>query len=178
MSENKPWGLLARYENPAELLHACEQVRDANYEKWDANTPFPVHGLDDAMGLKRTPLPWFVLGGGLTGATFGLGFMLWVSVSEYPLNIGGKPLDSVPAFIPVTFELTVLFSCITCFLTLWGLCGLPKLYHPAFKSKAFDAVTDDKFFIMIEAEDKNFDLEKTRELLKKTGANLIEELED
>ncbi len=172
------WGLLARYENPAQLVHACETIRDARYTKWDACSPFPVHGIDEAMGIKRTVLPWFVFCGGLTGGLSAMGFMIWVSSVAYPLNIGGKPLLSIPAFIPVTFEVTVLFSALTTFFSLWFLNRLPQLFHPAFKSKAFESVTDDKFFIMIEAQDPKFNLEKTRELLKKTGASLVEELED
>jgi hypothetical protein len=172
------WGLLARYESPAEIFHACEKVRDAGYSKWDACTPFPVHGLENAMGLKASILPFFVLLAGITGGVSAMGFMLWTSAVDYPLNIGGKPTWSVPAFIPITFEFTVLLSCLTCFFALWFLCRLPQLFHPAFKSKAFDKVTDDKFFIMIESQDPRFDLVKTRQLLEDAGASLIEELED
>jgi hypothetical protein len=158
------WGLLARYESPAEIFHACEKVRDAGYSKWDACTPFPVHGLEHAMGLKASILPFFVFLAGTTGGVSAMAFMLWTSAMDYPLNIGGKPTWSVPAFIPITFEFTVLLSCVTCFFALWFLCRLPQLFHPAFKSKAFDKVTDDKFFIMIESQDPRFDLVKTRKL--------------
>ena len=181
MSTSKPprtWGLLAQYDSPADIFHACEEVRDAGYSKWDANTPFPIHGLDKAMGLKPSILPWFVLGGGLTGGIFAMCFMIWVSAIEYPLNIGGKPLLSIPAFIPVTFELTVLFSVFSCFFGLWFVCRLPQLFHPAFANKAFEKVTDDKFFIMIEANDPKFDATKTKTLLEQTGASLVEEVED
>jgi hypothetical protein len=174
----RTWGLLAQYESAADIFTACERVRDAGYQKWDAHTPFAVHNLDKAMGVKPTPLPWLVLVGGLSGATLAMGFMLWTSVSSYPLNIGGKPLWSVPAYIPVTFELTVLFSVFACFFGLWFLCGLPQLHHPAFSNKAFERATDDKFFIIIEAKDKKFDLAKTKSLLQDTGASLIEEVED
>ena len=178
MATKNGYGLLARYETPADIYHACEQVRDSGYSKWDACTPFPVHGLERAMGLKPSILPWFVLGGGLTGGITAITFMIWVSAYDYPLNIGGKPTWSVPAFIPITFEFTVLLSCLTCFFTLWFLCRLPQLFHPAFKSKAFEKVTDDKFFIIIESADPKFDLTKTKKLLEETGASLIEELED
>lgn len=174
----RTWGLLAQYESAAAIYHASEQVRDAGYKKWDAHTPFPVHGLDQAMGLKPSILPWFVLCGGLFGGTFGMSFMIWVSAFEYPLNIGGKPLASIPAFVPVTFELTVLFSVFATFFGLWFLCRLPQLFHPTFSNKAFARVTDDKFFIVIEAEDSKFDAKTTRSLLEKTGATLIEEVED
>lgn len=178
MATKNGYGLLAQYETPADIFHACEQVRDAGYSKWDACTPFPVHGLEGAMGLKPSPLPWFVLAAGLTGGIFAIVFMVWTSAFDYPLNIGGKPTWSIPAFIPITFEFTVLLSCVTCFFTLWFLCRLPQLYHPAFKSKSFEKVTDDKFFIIIESADPKFDLAKTKKLLEETGASLIEELED
>lgn len=172
------WGLLAQYNTAAEVYHACEQVRDAGYTKWDSCTPFPIHGIEKAMGLKPSNLPWFVLCGGFTGFATAMSFMLWTSVADYPLNIGGKPMWSIPAYIPVTFEFTVLLSGLTNFFTLWFLCRLPQLYHPAFKSKAFEKVTDDKFFIMIEATDSKYDLAKTKALLQSTGSSLIEELED
>lgn len=178
MSALKTCGLLAQYETTRDLYHACEKVRDAGYSKWDACTPFPVHGLDKAMGLKPSILPWLVLGGGLTGGISALSFMIWASAYDYPLNIGGKPTWSIPAFIPITFEVTVLLSCLTAFFGLWFLCRLPQLYHPAFRSTAFERVTDDKFFILIDADDPKFDLEKTKKLLEETGATLVEELED
>lgn len=172
------WGLLAEYKTPAEIFHACEKVRDAGYTKWDACTPFPVHGLDGAMGAKPSVLPWMVLGGGLFGGIFAISFMIWTSAFDYPMNIGGKPTWSVPAFVPITFEFTVLCSCLTVFFGLWFLCRLPQMFHPAFKSKAFAKVTDDRFFIMIEATDPKFDLEKTKTLLSESGAAQVEELED
>lgn len=174
----RTWGLIAQYESAADIFTACERVRDAGYQRWDAHTPFAVHNLDKAMGVKPTVLPWLVLCGGLTGATVAMSFMLWTSVADYPLNIGGKPLWSVPAYIPITFELTVLFSVFACFFGLWFLCRLPQLYHPAFSNKAFERATDDKFFIVIEARDAKFDLAKTKTLLKDTGATLVEEVED
>jgi len=177
MSTNKPWGLLAQYENPAAVYHACESVRDAGYQAWDACTPFPVHGLDKAMGLKPSKLPWAVLSVGVTGSTLALFFQSWAMGNAYPFIVGGKPLFSLPAFVPIWYELTVLSSCVTAFLANWIINGLPQPYHPAFASKAFERVTDDKFFIMIESSDPKFDLEGTRALLQKTGATLVEELQ-
>lgn len=172
------WGYVAEYSNPAEIYHACEEIRDAGYTKWDACTPFCVHGLDKAMGLKPSKLPWFVLGGGLTGGTTAMLFMLWTSVIDYPLNIGGKPLASVPAFIPITFELTVLFSAFSAFFGLWFLCGLPRLHYPPFAKKVFAGATDDKFLVVIESTDPNFDDEATKSLLEKTGATVVERVDD
>jgi hypothetical protein len=177
MSTNKTWGLLAQYENPAAVYHACESVRDAGYQAWDACTPFPVHGLDKAMGLKPSKLPWAVLSVGVTGSTLALFFQSWAMGNAYPFIVGGKPLFSLPAFVPIWYELTVLSSCVTAFLANWIINGLPQPYHPAFASRAFERVTDDKFFIMIESSDPKFDLEATRALLQKTGATLVEELQ-
>lgn len=181
----KTWGLLARYETPASIYKACERVRDAGYSKWDACTPFPVHGLDKAMGLKPSSLPWWVLIIGVSGSLFALAFEMWTMGAfgtdkqwVYPFILAGKPLNSLPAFVPVWYAFTILSSCLTIFFGNWILNGLPRYHHPAFKSKAFDRVTDDKFFIMIEAGDSRFDLDKTRALLNETGATLIEELED
>src|SRR3989338_5966807 len=171
------WGVLARFENPATITKACEQVRDAGYSEWDACVPFPVHGLDRAMGLKPSKLPWIVLAVGITGSTFALLFESWAMGSAYPMVVGGKPLFSLPAFVPVWYEMTVLSSCVTAFLANWILNGLPRPHHPAFASKAFERVTDDKFFIMVEASDPRFDLEKTKALLQGAGATLVEELE-
>jgi hypothetical protein len=171
------WGLLAQYENPHQIYVAAEKVRDAGYEEWDACAPFPVHGLDKAMGLKPSVLPWIVLSVGLTGSAFMLFFESWVSGTLYPIIVSGKPLFSLPAFVPIWYEVTVLSSCITAFLSNWILSGLPRPNHPAFASKSFERVTDDKFFIMVESKDPKFDLEKTRALLTETGATQVEELE-
>ncbi|MFT3839468.1 MAG: DUF3341 domain-containing protein [Myxococcaceae bacterium] len=176
MSTNK-WGLLAQYETTADVYHACEKVRDAGYSEWDACTPFAVHGLDKAMGLKPSKLPWAVLAVGLTGSCLMLFFESWTSGNAYPFIVGGKPLFSLPAFVPIWYEITVLSSCVTAFLANWIMNGLPKPYHPAFASRAFSRVTDDKFFIMIESTDPKFDLNTTSQLLKSTGATLVEELE-
>lgn len=177
-STPKTWGLLAQYETPKAIYKACERVRDAGYTKWDSCTPFPVHGLDRAMGLKPSTLPWYVLLIGICGSIFAISFEIWSMGHDYPIIVQGKPLYSLPAFVPVWYEFTVLSSCLTVFFGNWILNKLPQFYHPAFKSKAFDRVTDDKFFIMIEAGDSRFDMEKTKALLADTGATLIEELED
>ena len=172
------WGYLAQYENPKQVYEACEKVRDAGYQKWDACTPFPIHGLDKAMGVAPTKLPWFVLFFGICGSVTSLGFQIWaMGPSGYPFVVGGKPLLSIPAFIPVWFEVTVLASCLTAFFGNWILNGLPRPHHPAFASARFERVTDDKFFIMIEAKDAKFDKEQTKALLEATGASAIEELE-
>lgn len=171
-----PWGLLAQYETAAQVYTACEKVRDAGFTRWDACAPFPVHGLDKAMGVKPSILPWIVLGVGLTGSASILAFEMWVSMSANPIIVGGKPLFSLPAFVPVWYEITVLSSCLAAFFGNWVLNGLPRLHHPAFASAAFERVTDDKFFIMIEAEDPKYDAASTRALLQGTGASHLEEI--
>jgi hypothetical protein len=168
------YGLLARYENPGALLHACEQVRDAGYEKWDAHTPFPVHGLDRAMGMKDTPLPWIVLILGLSGAAGAMLMQWWVAVKAYPLVISGKPLFSWQAFVPVTFEVGVLMGALGAVFGTFALCKLPMHWHPLFTSKAFEAASNDGFFISVESWDPKFDERETSALLERAGAVHVE----
>ena len=135
MATSNVWGLLAQYEDPHRLYHACEQVRDEGFEKWDACTPFPVHGLEKAMGAPPSKLPWVVLVCGIAGSVFMLWFERWTSMEAYPFIAGGKPLFSLPAFVPVWYEATVLFSCLAAFFGNWVLNGLPRPHHPAFEIK-------------------------------------------
>jgi len=171
------FGVVAEFGTPADLYHACERVRDEGFTKWDAHTPFPVHGLERAMGLRRSPLPWIVLGAGLTGAASGFALQWWVAASAYPLVISGKPFFSWPAFIPITFELGVLFAAGAAVLAMLGLNRLPMHYHPLFRSKVFERVTDDAFFISIESWDPRFDAAATPKLLESLGARSVELLE-
>jgi Ni/Fe-hydrogenase subunit HybB-like protein len=171
------FGLLAEFATPAALLHACERVRDAGFTRWDAHTPFPVHGLEGAMGLRRSKLPWIVLGMGLTGAVLGFVLQWWVHASAYPLVISGKPYFSWPAYIPITFELAVLFAGFGAVLGMLGLNRLPMHHHPLFRSKVFERVTDDAFFISIESWDPRFDPSATGKLLESLGARRVELLE-
>lgn len=183
------YGLLAEFNNPAEIVHAAAKVRDAGYRYWDCHTPFPVHGLDQAMGVRRTILPLLVFGAGATGClagfllqafTNGSSLSIWagVWVTGYPFLISGKPLLSVPAFVPVMFELTILFSVLSTVGLLLLLNGLPRLYHPLFRSDRFRRSSDDRFFISIEARDPRFYRTKTEQLLKSLGASSVEAVED
>ena len=172
------YGVLAEFASPAELYHACERVRDAGFTRWDAHTPFPVHGLDKAMGLRRSPLPWIVLVMGLTGAAAGFALQWWVHTAAYPLVISGKPFFAWPAFIPVTFEVAILFAALGAVFGMFGLNRLPMHHHPLFQSKVFERVTDDAFFISIESWDPRFDATATRSLLQSAGARHIELLEN
>ncbi len=171
------FGVLAEFDDAAAVFHACEGVRDQGYTRWDAHTPFPVHGLDRAMGLKPTVLPWIVFVMGMSGATAGMLLQWWTSAVDYPLVVAGKPLFSWQAFVPIMFELMVLFSALGCLFGLLGLAKLPQFYHSLFRSKRFEQVTDDKFFISIEAEDPKFDQAATAELLRGLGATHVETVE-
>ncbi len=174
----KLYGLLAEFHTVDVLLDAAESVRDAGFTRWDCYSPFAVHGLDGAMGVRRTKLPWVVAGAGATGCAVGLGLQYWTSVVDYPWVISGKPYFSVPAFIPIVFELTILFAAIAGLVAMLGFNKLPQLYHPLFASRRFRRVTDDRFFVAIEADDPRFDRERTRALLESLGAVVVEEVEE
>jgi len=171
------YGLLAEYDSASALYAACEGVRDAGYSKWDAHTPFPVHGLERAMGLKPSPVPWIVLGAALTGSSLAFLLQWWVSVKASPLIIAGKPLNSWPAFIPVTFELGVLLGSFGAVFGMLAINQLPQLYHSLFRSERFERVTDDRFFISIEADDPRYEHDRTVALLEKLGAKHVELVE-
>jgi hypothetical protein len=171
-------GLLAEYENVDRILNAARAVRRAGFTRWDVHSPFPIHGIDYAMGIKPTILPWIVLGGGLTGLFGGIALQWYCNAYDYPFMISGKPLWSFPANIPVIFEMTVLFSALTAVFGMLGLSKLPQLYNPLFKHDRFRRVTSDRFFIVIDASDKKFDEAKTTQLLLDAGATSVERVED
>jgi hypothetical protein len=185
----KLWGLLAEYSDPEALTTAAEKVRDAGFQHWDCCTPYPVHGLDRAMGVRPTVLPWLVLAAGLGGMAIAV-LLQWYCnapstanpqaglLSGYPLVFSGKPYWSLPANMPIIFELTVLLSALMAFVGVWALARLPQHYFPAFKSARFRRVTDDRFFIIIEARDQKFQLEETLRLLAGTAAEAVEQVED
>jgi len=172
------YGLLAEFESPALLMQAVEQVRDAKFEKWDVHTPFPVHGMDDAMGIRGTQLPFIVLGGGLFGLALATLMQWWMNAIDYPFVISGKPLFGLPANIPIMFELTVLFSAFAAFFGMWTLNNMPRLYHPLFTSARFRRATQDRFFIVIEARDPAFDLQGTKDFLASLGSTVVEEVNE
>jgi len=176
--ERRPALLLAEYESTAALVHAAEKIRDAGYEKWDTHTPFPVHGMDKAMGLRDTPLGWIVLIGGLTGCFSAFLMMYWMNGIDYPLVVGGKPPGAIPSMIPIMFEVTVLISAFSALLGMLHLARLPRHHHPVFYSSRFEGFSDDKFFVSIEAEDRQFDVVKTRRLLESTHPTHVELVEE
>jgi hypothetical protein len=172
------WGLLAEYETPEDLVAAAAAVRDAGYSKWDAHTPFPVHGLDGAMGIQPTRLPYLVLAAGVCGGGGGLLMQWWMNAVAYPIIISGKPFNSLPADIPVTFELTVLLASLTAFLGMLVLNGLPTFHRPLFSSRAFRRATTDAFFLAIEAKDPRFDVAGTERLLSSLRATRVVTVEE
>jgi hypothetical protein len=176
-SGGKLYGLLAEFAGPEHLLKACEKVRDAGYTKWDAHAPFPVHGLNDAMGIRATKLGWLVLGAGATGLLIALVLQWWTAASDYPIIVSGKPFWSIPANIPVTFELTILLAATTAFVGMLAFNALPRFHHPLFKSRSFRGATSDRFFISIEAEDPKFDSRATEAFLQSLGGANVERVE-
>src|SRR5207237_2512187 len=159
-------GLLAEFSTSEELMHAAEEAYCAGFRKMDGYAPFPVEGLPEALG-KSNRLPLLVLIGGIIGG-IGAYFMEWyANAISYPINIGGRPMHSWPAFIPITFELTVLCAGLTAFFGSLATCGLPKPYHPMFNLPEFERASQDRFFLCIEADDPIFDATKTREFLQR-----------
>ncbi len=167
-------GLLAEYDTPAEILHASKKIREAGFTKWDTFTPFAVHGIDEAMGIKMTILPWFTLCAGVTGLVTAILLQWWTNAYDYPWIISGKPFWSIPANVPIMFELTVLLSAITTLVGMLLLNNLPLPSHPLDQVRRFARVTDDKFFLLIQASDPKFDEVETKELLEATHAHAIE----
>jgi len=173
----KPYGLIAMFETPGALMHAAEQVRDAGFKRWDCITPFPIHGLDSAMGVGRSRVPRISLAGGITGFCTGMSMIWFMDKIDYPISVGGKPFFSPLFAFPVSYELTILF---TAFATIGGmflLNGLPMHYHPVLNYDNIRRGTDDQFFIVIERSDPRFNPEATRALLAKIGGKDITELE-
>jgi hypothetical protein len=174
----KPFGLLAEFSNPAALLHAAEKVRMAGFRYFDTHSPFPIHGMDRAMGLGQSKVGFITFGGGVTGLLIGTWLQWWTGAFDYPINVGGRPLFAVELSIPVMFELTILLSAFAAVGGMLALNGLPRPYNPLFYSRRFARATDDAFFLHIAAADKRFDLDKTRQLLVDLGALNVEVIED
>jgi mono/diheme cytochrome c family protein len=170
------FGLVAEYDSPGALVRAAEQVRDAGYRKWDCHSPFPVHGIDPAMGIRPTILPVLVFGGAITGTALAILMQWWMNAWEWQWIVSGKPFFSLPQQIPIAFEVTVLLAGFTTFFGLWALNKLPQAWHPLFKSDRFRKATTDGFFVSIEAADGKFDRAATERLLRDAGATSIEEI--
>jgi hypothetical protein len=171
------YGLLAEFEAPEELVSAAERAYADGYRHMDAHTPFPVHGLAEAIGFHTNRVPLLVLIGGIVGAGVGFFSQYWASVIDYPINVGGRPLNSWPAFIPITFEVTILVAALTAVLGMLALNGLPQPYHPVFNAPRFALATRDRFFLCIEAADPRFDPVATRAFLEGLGAKEVTDVE-
>ena len=168
-------GLMAEFTTPEALLAAARKVGEAGYKKVDAYSPFPVHGVDEAIGAK-TILPWLIFGGGVFGAINGFGMQVFASAIHYKINVGGKPLVSWPSFMPITFELTVLCAAATAVFGMLFLNGLPRPYNPVFNVPGFDQASQNRFFLCIEADDPRFDLDQTARFLEGLEPETISEV--
>ncbi|HAT60850.1 MAG TPA: DUF3341 domain-containing protein [Opitutae bacterium] len=179
-------GIIAKFDTPAGIMHAAEKVRDAGYKNWDVITPFPIHGMDPAMGIKRSLVGRFTIVGGTIGLTTGMLMIWFTGASElslpymdgYKLIVGGKPYFSPQFAFPVSYELTILFSAFASIGGMFILNKLPRHHHPVLKYKDVAASSDDKFFLYIQNEDPQFDGEKTRSFLKNLGPVEVGELEE
>ncbi len=180
---SRPFAILAEFDNVTDVISATQAAYDAGYRKMDVHTPFPIHGIDEALGVRPTILPWIVLLAGLTGMALGLVMTSYtmgmvdaplpgvpVALEPYPYLISGKPYWSLAAYIPVIFELTIMFSAYTAVFAMFFLNKLPMLYNPLFQSDLMRRATDDRFVLSIEAADRNFDEQQTAAFLKDKGA--------
>ena len=175
---DRVYGLMAEFENSDDLLGAATAAYSAGYRQMDGYSPMPIHGLAEALGFRKPKLPLLVLLGGILGATCGYGLQYYTSVIDYPINIGGRPFHSWPAFIPVTFEMTILFAGLAAVLGMLALNGLPMPYHPVFNVESFRRATRDRFFLCIEAKDGQFDLTTTRKFLESRKPIEVSEVEE
>lgn len=160
------YGMVAEFETEEQILAAAHRARDAGYKKMDCYTPFPIHGLAEAINFDEPKIPWLVFAGGVTGAVGGYALQWYTSVIDYPLNVGGRPLNSWPLFIPIAFECTILLAAFAAVFGMLLLNGLPKPYHSIFNAPNFARASQDRFFLAIEADDTRFDLAATRRFLE------------
>jgi ActD protein len=165
-ANNPIYGFLAQFDDADSLVSAAQRTREAGYRRIDAYAPFPVDGLSEALGLTRTSLSWIVLLGGVVGGVLGFGLQYYVAVIAEPINVGGKPLNSWPSFVPVTFELAILGAAIAAVVGLLVLNRLPMPYHPLFNVEQFTRASQDGFFLAVEAADPQFDAQNTKEFLQ------------
>ncbi len=172
-NETPTYGLMAEFDSAQQLLDAAHKVREAGYTRTDAYSPFPIHGVAEALGMKEHKVPKFVLAGGITGLIAGWSLEYWTSVIAYPMNIGGRPFNSWVSFIPPAFETTILFAAGAAVISMIVLNGLPMPYHPVFNAKRFHLASQDKFFLAIEAADPRFREEDTRAFLASLQAREV-----
>lgn len=163
---NDTYGIMAEFDTAAELVVAARSLRDAGYTKTDAFSPYPLHEIDAALGIRKSILPYLILAGGITGLLAGLGLTYFVHVYDYPIIVGGRPHFSLPAFIPPIFELTILLAAATAVFGMLFLNGLPAPYHPVFNVPRFALATREKFFLLVEAKDPKYDYETTKSFME------------
>ena len=176
--EFKDFGVLAEFENVTDIVRTCEKVRDSGYTCWDSYSPFPIHGIDPAMGIKPTKLPWLIFCMGITGTFTGLCLQYYMNAYDYQYMLSGKPIFSLPANVPVMFELTILFAALTTFFSTLIVNGLPRFYNPLFKVKEFARATDDRYFICIEAADPRYDAAGLKKFFSENKAISVQVVED
>ncbi|MEM9373918.1 MAG: DUF3341 domain-containing protein [Planctomycetota bacterium] len=175
---NRIYGIVAEFSETPAVYKAAQVVRDAGYSKWDVHSPFPVHGMEEAMGMKTTKLPLIAGGAAVTGVLFAI-FLQWVTSGVlYPMVTQGKPYAAWEPFLPITFELGVLFTAFACLFGMLALNGLPRFHHPLFGHERFYRTSNDRFIIAIEAADANFDPDNTRSLLEQAGGDHITIIEE
>lgn len=172
------YGLLAEFDTPADVLHAADKVRAAGFRRWDVHTPYPIHGMDKAMGLGNSKVGYFTFCGGVTGFTTGMTMIYYMNGFDYQLVVGGKPLFSALFAFPVSYELTILLSAFGTLGGMFFLNRLPKWYNPLFKNRRFEGVSHDKFYIVIETADPKYSATETKKFLESLGSKHIEEVED
>jgi len=177
MEKTSIYGLIAEFDNAESLLAAAHRAFAEGFRKMDAYSPFPVEGLAEALGFHRTRVPLIVLTGGILGCLGGFFLQYWLAVIDYPINVGGRPLNSWPSFIPVTFELTILIAALSAFFGVLALNGLPMPYHPVFNVERFELASRNRFFLLIEAADPRFDSAGTRRFLENIGSHGVYEVE-
>jgi hypothetical protein len=178
MDSSSVYGLIAEFETPADAMHAAEQVRDAGFRRWDVFTPYAVHGMDKAMGIKNSKVGWFSFLGGVTGYTFGMLMIWFMNALDYPIIIGGKPMFSPFGAFPPCYELTILLGSFGALFGMLFLNRLPRLHHPLLKHRRFALASHDRFFIVIEATDPKYSAAETRQLLQAAGSKQIEEVKE
>ena len=176
--DKKIYGLMAEFDTPTALVDAANKVREAGFTKTDAFSPFPLHEIDSALGIRRSILPFLVFGGGILGLLSGIGLQFYTHVIDYPIIVGGRPHFSLPAFIPPAYELTILLAAFTAVFGMLFLNGLPQPYHPVFNVPRFALASRDKFFLLVEARDPKFKYEDTKDFMQTLNAQEVFDVEE
>jgi hypothetical protein len=178
MQTANQYGIIAEFLTPADAMHAAEAVRDAGFRRWDVFTPYPIHGMDKAMGLKNSKVGWFSFLGGVTGYTSGMLMIWYMNSLDYAIPVGGKPMFSPFSAFPPSYELTILLGSFGALFGMLFLNRLPRLHHPLLKHRRFAFATHDRFYLVIETADPKFSEVETRKLLESAGSKHIEMVED